>query len=144
MCEVSPHGIPACSVVYHLPIWWTTDNKLLQGFSMVPLYYRDKIVLVAFGGNKKEPSDKVIELNLIQKQASFSWCYFRINPFLSISCNRDPLICVSEGWSTSGAAKRTLFQLAVCTWGRTITVWRLSTKLKGTCWSPQQLCFSVL
>jgi len=33
---------------------------------MVPLYYRDKIVLVAFGGNKKEPSDKVIELNLIQ------------------------------------------------------------------------------
>jgi hypothetical protein len=31
---------------------------------MVPLYYRDKIVLVAFGGNKKEPSDKVKELNL--------------------------------------------------------------------------------
>lgn len=30
---------------------------------MVPLYYRDKIVLVAFGGNKKEPSDKVKELN---------------------------------------------------------------------------------
>jgi hypothetical protein len=26
---------------------------------MVPLYYRDKIVLVSFGGNKKEPSDKV-------------------------------------------------------------------------------------
>lgn len=26
---------------------------------MVPLYHRDKIVLVAFGGNKKDPSDKV-------------------------------------------------------------------------------------
>ncbi|AQK48676.1 Galactose oxidase/kelch repeat superfamily protein [Zea mays] len=38
-----------------------------KGFSMVPLYYRDKIVLVAFGGNKKEPSDKVKELNLIEK-----------------------------------------------------------------------------
>jgi hypothetical protein len=34
---------------------------------MVPLYYRDKIVLVAFGGNKKEPSDKVKELNFIAK-----------------------------------------------------------------------------
>ena len=33
--------------------------QLMQGFSMVPLYYRDKIVLVSFGGNKKEPSDKV-------------------------------------------------------------------------------------
>jgi hypothetical protein len=26
---------------------------------MVPLYHRDKIVLVAFGGNKKDPSNKV-------------------------------------------------------------------------------------
>ena len=43
------------------------NSKLLQGFSMVPLYYRDKIVLVAFGGNKKEPSDKVKELNFIAK-----------------------------------------------------------------------------
>lgn len=30
-----------------------------KDFSMVPLYHRDKIVLVAFGGNRKEPSDKV-------------------------------------------------------------------------------------
>jgi hypothetical protein len=39
----------------------------LQGFSMVPLYYRDKIVLVSFGGNRKEPSDKVKKLNLLTK-----------------------------------------------------------------------------
>jgi hypothetical protein len=40
-----------------------------QNFCRVsaPLYYRDKIVLVAFGGSKKEPSDKVKELNFIAK-----------------------------------------------------------------------------
>lgn len=26
---------------------------------MVPFYHRDKIALIAFGGNKKEPSNKV-------------------------------------------------------------------------------------
>jgi len=31
----------------------------MQGFSMVPFYHRDKIALIAFGGNKKEPSNKV-------------------------------------------------------------------------------------
>jgi hypothetical protein len=36
----------------------------MQGFSMVPLYHRDKIVLVAFGGNKKDPSNKVKLLSL--------------------------------------------------------------------------------
>ncbi|KAG8090460.1 hypothetical protein GUJ93_ZPchr0011g27081 [Zizania palustris] len=43
------------------------------GFSMVPLYYRDKIVLVAFGGNKKEPSDKVEVLVVLQNEHCFSW-----------------------------------------------------------------------
>ncbi|KAG8090278.1 hypothetical protein GUJ93_ZPchr0011g27483 [Zizania palustris] len=40
---------------------------------MVPLYYRDKIVLVAFGGNKKEPSDKVEVLVVLQNEHCFSW-----------------------------------------------------------------------
>lgn len=44
-----------------------------KGFSMVPLYYRDKIVLVSFGGNKKEPSDKVEVLVVLQNEHSFSW-----------------------------------------------------------------------
>ncbi|CAO2149997.1 unnamed protein product [Urochloa humidicola] len=44
-----------------------------KGFSMVPLYYRDKIVLVAFGGNKKEPSDKVEVLVVLQNEHCFSW-----------------------------------------------------------------------
>ncbi|GJN25774.1 hypothetical protein PR202_gb13646 [Eleusine coracana subsp. coracana] len=43
------------------------------GFSMVPLYYRDKIVLVAFGGNRKEPSDKVEVLVVLQNEHCFSW-----------------------------------------------------------------------
>ncbi|KAI4987616.1 hypothetical protein ZWY2020_020416 [Hordeum vulgare] len=44
-----------------------------KGFSMVPLYHRDKIVLVAFGGNKKDPSDKVEVLVVLQNDHSFSW-----------------------------------------------------------------------
>ncbi|PUZ45690.1 hypothetical protein GQ55_8G245200 [Panicum hallii var. hallii] len=44
-----------------------------KGFSMVPLYYRDKIVLVAFGGSKKEPSDKVEVLVVLQNEHCFSW-----------------------------------------------------------------------
>ncbi|KAG8048880.1 hypothetical protein GUJ93_ZPchr0009g416 [Zizania palustris] len=44
-----------------------------KGFSMVPLYHRDKIVLIAFGGNKKEPSDKVEVLVVLQNEHSFSW-----------------------------------------------------------------------
>ncbi|XP_048570839.1 acyl-CoA-binding domain-containing protein 6-like isoform X1 [Triticum urartu] len=44
-----------------------------KGFSMVPLYYRDKIVLVSFGGNKKEPSDKVEVLVVLQNEHCFSW-----------------------------------------------------------------------
>jgi len=44
-----------------------------KGFSMVPLYYRDKIVLVAFGGNKNEPSDKVEVLVVLQNEHCFSW-----------------------------------------------------------------------
>ena len=40
---------------------------------MVPLYHRDKIVLVAFGGNKKDPSDKVEVLVVLQNDHSFSW-----------------------------------------------------------------------
>jgi hypothetical protein len=32
---------------------------LMQGFSMVSLCQKDKVVLVAFGGNRKEPSAKV-------------------------------------------------------------------------------------
>nr|CAB3462259.1 unnamed protein product [Digitaria exilis] len=31
-----------------------------KGFSMVPFYHRDKIALVAFGGNKKEPCNKIV------------------------------------------------------------------------------------
>lgn len=50
---VYPHVINFALVAEQLKI------QLLQGFSMVPLHYRDKIHLVAFGGNKKEPSDKV-------------------------------------------------------------------------------------
>uniref|UniRef100_A0ACD5W5H2 Uncharacterized protein n=1 Tax=Avena sativa TaxID=4498 RepID=A0ACD5W5H2_AVESA len=44
-----------------------------KGFSMVPLYYRDKIVLISFGGNKKEPSDKVEVLVVLQNELGFSW-----------------------------------------------------------------------
>ncbi|KAG8093155.1 hypothetical protein GUJ93_ZPchr0012g18874 [Zizania palustris] len=44
-----------------------------KGFSMVPLYHRDKIVLIAFGGNKKEPSDKVEVLVVLQNDHSISW-----------------------------------------------------------------------
>lgn len=44
-----------------------------KGFSMVPLYYRDKIVLVSFGGNRKEPSDKVEVLVVLQNEHCFSW-----------------------------------------------------------------------
>jgi hypothetical protein len=36
---------------------------------MVPFYHRDKIALIAFGGNKKEPCNKV-------KQTNF---FYRIN-----------------------------------------------------------------
>ncbi|BAF29963.1 tip elongation aberrant protein 3 isoform X2 [Oryza sativa Japonica Group] len=43
-----------------------------KDFSMVPLYHRDKIVLVAFGGNRKEPSDKVEILVVLQNEHSFS------------------------------------------------------------------------
>ncbi|GJN05056.1 hypothetical protein PR202_ga22655 [Eleusine coracana subsp. coracana] len=46
---------------------------LQAGFSMVPLYYKDKIVLVAFGGNRKEPSDKVEVLVVLQNEHCFSW-----------------------------------------------------------------------
>ncbi|CAM0949729.1 unnamed protein product [Alopecurus aequalis] len=44
-----------------------------KGFSMVPLYHRDKIVLVAFGGNKKDPSNKVEVLVVLQSEHSYSW-----------------------------------------------------------------------
>uniref|UniRef100_A0ACD5Y8Y5 Uncharacterized protein n=1 Tax=Avena sativa TaxID=4498 RepID=A0ACD5Y8Y5_AVESA len=44
-----------------------------KGFSMVPLYHRDKIVLVAFGGNKKDPSNKVEVLVVLQNEHSYSW-----------------------------------------------------------------------
>uniref|UniRef100_A0A8I6XIS9 Acyl-CoA-binding domain-containing protein n=1 Tax=Hordeum vulgare subsp. vulgare TaxID=112509 RepID=A0A8I6XIS9_HORVV len=44
-----------------------------KGFSMVPLYHRDKTVLVSFGGNKKEPSDKVEVLVVLQNEHCFSW-----------------------------------------------------------------------
>ncbi|XP_062197413.1 acyl-CoA-binding domain-containing protein 5-like [Phragmites australis] len=44
-----------------------------KGFSMVPLYYRDRIVLVAFGGNKKEPSDTVEVLVVLQNEHCLSW-----------------------------------------------------------------------
>ncbi|KAF0888874.1 hypothetical protein E2562_019383 [Oryza meyeriana var. granulata] len=43
-----------------------------KGFSMVPLYHRDKIFLVAFGGNNKEPSDKVEILVVLPNEHSFS------------------------------------------------------------------------
>ncbi|KAL6623333.1 hypothetical protein ACP70R_033212 [Stipagrostis hirtigluma subsp. patula] len=44
-----------------------------KGFSMVPFYHRDKIALVAFGGNKKEPSNKVEVLVVLQNEHSLSW-----------------------------------------------------------------------
>ncbi|TVU49949.1 hypothetical protein EJB05_01296 [Eragrostis curvula] len=44
-----------------------------KGFSMVPFYHRDKIALVAFGGNKKEPCNKVEVLVVLQNERSFSW-----------------------------------------------------------------------
>ncbi|XP_062203141.1 acyl-CoA-binding domain-containing protein 4-like [Phragmites australis] len=44
-----------------------------KGFSMVPFYHRDKIALVAFGGNKKEPCNKVEVLVVLQNEHSFSW-----------------------------------------------------------------------
>ncbi|XP_078175592.1 galactose oxidase/kelch repeat superfamily protein [Carex rostrata] len=47
-----------------------TSNK---GFSMVPLCQRDKIVLVAFGGNRKEPSNKVEILVQFQNNHAMSW-----------------------------------------------------------------------
>ncbi|CAN6356378.1 unnamed protein product [Urochloa humidicola] len=43
-----------------------------KGFSMVPFYHRDKIALIAFGGNKKEPSNKVEILVVLQNEHSFS------------------------------------------------------------------------
>ncbi|KAJ3681117.1 hypothetical protein LUZ60_015606 [Juncus effusus] len=48
-----------------------TTNK---GFSMVPLQQRDKLVLIAFGGNRKDPSDKVETLVLFQTDShALSW-----------------------------------------------------------------------
>ncbi|KAJ1695217.1 hypothetical protein LUZ63_011915 [Rhynchospora breviuscula] len=47
-----------------------TSNK---GFSMVSLCQRDKVVLVAFGGNRKEPSDKVEILAQFQNDHAMSW-----------------------------------------------------------------------
>lgn len=44
-----------------------------KGFSMVPFYHRDKIALIAFGGNKKEPCNKVELLVVLQNEHSFSW-----------------------------------------------------------------------
>uniref|UniRef100_A0A0A9CUU2 Uncharacterized protein n=1 Tax=Arundo donax TaxID=35708 RepID=A0A0A9CUU2_ARUDO len=40
---------------------------------MVPFYHRDKIALFAFGGNKKEPCNKVEVLVVLQNEHSFSW-----------------------------------------------------------------------
>ncbi|KAJ4773075.1 Galactose oxidase/kelch repeat superfamily protein [Rhynchospora pubera] len=47
-----------------------TSNK---GFSMVSLCQRDRVVLVAFGGNRKEPSDKVEILAQFQNDHAMSW-----------------------------------------------------------------------
>ncbi|KQJ86454.1 acyl-CoA-binding domain-containing protein 6 [Brachypodium distachyon] len=58
----SVHAVPPSSSI--------TTKK---GFSMVPLYHRDKLVLVAFGGNKQDPSDKVEVLVVLQNEHSFSW-----------------------------------------------------------------------
>lgn len=44
-----------------------------KGFSMVPFYHKDKIALIAFGGNKKEPCNKVEVLVVLQNEHSFSW-----------------------------------------------------------------------
>ncbi|KAL6842055.1 hypothetical protein ACP4OV_028034 [Aristida adscensionis] len=44
-----------------------------KGFSMVPFYHRDKIALIAFGGNKKEPSNKVEVFVVLQNEHSSSW-----------------------------------------------------------------------
>ncbi|KAG2621217.1 acyl-CoA-binding domain-containing protein 5-like isoform X1 [Panicum virgatum] len=43
-----------------------------KGFSMVPFYHRDKIALIAFGGNKKEPCNKVEVFVVLQNEHSFS------------------------------------------------------------------------
>jgi hypothetical protein len=51
---------------------------------------------------------------------------------INFSIHKLTLLCVFEGWSTSVAWKQALFQLAICTWGGTLSVWRLSSKLKGT------------
>ncbi|XP_072976434.1 uncharacterized protein [Typha angustifolia] len=47
-----------------------TSNK---GFSMVSVHHKDKFFLVAFGGNRKEPSSKVEILVVIQNEQSMSW-----------------------------------------------------------------------
>nr|XP_029116745.1 acyl-CoA-binding domain-containing protein 6 isoform X2 [Elaeis guineensis] len=47
-----------------------TTNK---GFSVVPVHHKDKIFLVAFGGQKKEPSNQVEILVLFKSKHSMSW-----------------------------------------------------------------------
>ncbi|XP_073100663.1 uncharacterized protein [Elaeis guineensis] len=47
-----------------------TTNK---GFSVVPVRHRDKSFLVAFGGNKKEPSNQSEILVLFNNEHSMSW-----------------------------------------------------------------------
>lgn len=44
-----------------------------RGFSLVPVQYQDKVFLVAFGGNKKDPSNQVEILMITTSEHSMSW-----------------------------------------------------------------------
>ncbi|CAD6267645.1 unnamed protein product [Miscanthus lutarioriparius] len=71
-----PHPSPraGCSGTLCGTKWYIAGGASKKnGFSMVPFYHRDKIALIAFGGNKKEPSNKVEVLVVLQNEHSFSW-----------------------------------------------------------------------
>lgn len=60
-------------LILHDFIWLARKLKelLIQGFSMVPFYHRDKIALIAFGGNKKEPCNEVKQSIFTKEHISY-------------------------------------------------------------------------
>ncbi|ONK61554.1 uncharacterized protein A4U43_C08F31170 [Asparagus officinalis] len=44
-----------------------------KGFSLVTMHHKDKIFLVAFGGNKKEPSNQIEILVMVKNEHATSW-----------------------------------------------------------------------
>lgn len=58
-----------------------TNNK---GFSLVTMHHKDKMFLIAFGGNRKEPSNQIELLVMIKNEHASSW---RSVP------DADPLAC---------------------------------------------------